>query len=39
MAFLVKARQAVVSVIDLRWKQQIFETGSKSVNQSLIRGS
>ena len=25
-------------VIDLRCKQQIFEIGSKSVNQSLIRG-
>ena len=26
-------------LIDLRCKQQIFEVGSKSVNQSLIRGS
>ena len=25
-------------LIDLRCKQQIFEIGSKSVNQSLIRG-
>ena len=28
----------VVVVVDLRCKQQIFEIGSKSVNQSLIRG-
>ena len=37
-AYFQKIFSAEKELIDLHCKQQIFEIGSKSVNQSLIRG-